>query len=90
MISEDVVGAVARGIYSAVLASCSSPAGTAPFFDELPADAKGFLRKQARTGLERLRSNVTDAMCAAGAELEADPHEMFVAMLDAALAKDMN
>lgn len=85
--SNDVVGEVARGIYSQIL-SCQD--GPKVWFDALPAEARSFIRAQARAGLERLRRNVTDGMVAAGAELGSHPHEVFCAMLDWALAKDMN
>ena len=90
MASEDVVGVVARGIYAEVMRVSATPENPPVFFDMLPADARDFLRKQARTGLERLRHNVTDGMVAAGTELGDDPAEIFCAMLDYALAKDMN
>ena len=83
--SEDAVGAVARGIYYAFRQPMISV--ETPWFDQLPHDAQQFLRMQAREGLNRLRQNVTDGMVAAGAAMgeDADPETIFVAMLDAAL-----
>lgn len=87
-ISEDVVGVVARGIYYAFRQPLKD---AAPFFDQLPQDARAFLRVQARAGLERLRQNVTDGMIEAALDLESpDPESIFVVMLDAALSEKIN
>lgn len=87
--TEDVIGAVARGLYKPVFAAqLKEGAAVAPA--RLPVEAMAFLRVQARHGLEALRQNVTDGMVAAAAELgDADPETVFVAMLDHALRENV-
>jgi hypothetical protein len=88
MVSEDVVGVVARGIYAAFARPLE---GKRPFFDQLPADARLFLRAQARAGIQALRNNVTDSMVASAEELGdgTDYESIFVMMIDAALKGDI-
>lgn len=89
-ISDDVIGAVARGIYKPVFAA-QLKEGTAVGPAQLPPEALAFLRVQARHGLEALRQCVTDDMVAAAAETGCcraeDAREIFAAMLDQVLGE---
>ena len=92
---------VARAIYHVF----SQPiTGQKPWFDQLPLDAKEFLRDQARAGLERLRDQVSDGAIEAGYlklsesgitehPLDADRllvRDIFMAIMDRVLAGKPN
>lgn len=89
---------VARAIYHVF----SQPfGGKKPWFDQLPQDAKDFLRDQAKAGLERLRDQVSSPAIEAGLiELrDADAgtvityettRKVFEAIMDRVIAGEVN
>jgi hypothetical protein len=89
---------VARAIYHVF----SQPfGGKKPWFDQLPLDAKDFLRDQAKAGLERLRDQVSDEaiadgqlVCDAGSwrtqEPTPDARKVFQAIMDRVIAGEVN